>query len=116
MKLLCFFYYHIAFSFKIGFYCSFYLFLFLKAIKSFVFAFRADSITWNPHKLLAAPQQCSTFLTKHEEILLPAHSSNATYLFQKDKFYDTQYDTGDKHIQVSLSPLFIYSRHAKFRS
>lgn len=60
---------------------------------------RADSVTWNPHKLLAVPQQCSTFLTKHEGILQPCHSSNATYLFQKDKFYDTKYDTGDKHIQ-----------------
>lgn len=26
----------------------------------------ADSITWNPHKLLAAPQQCSTLLLRHE--------------------------------------------------
>ncbi|XP_041987442.1 cysteine sulfinic acid decarboxylase [Aricia agestis] len=59
----------------------------------------ADSVTWNPHKLLAAPQQCSTFLTKHKTILKECHSSNATYLFQKDKFYDTSYDTGDKHIQ-----------------
>lgn len=60
---------------------------------------RADSVTWNPHKLLAAPQQCSTFLTIHEGILSKCHSSNATYLFQKDKFYDTRFDTGDKHIQ-----------------
>lgn len=56
-------------------------------------------MTWNPHKLLAVPQQCSTFLTRHEGILSNCHSTNATYLFQKDKFYDTQYDTGDKHIQ-----------------
>lgn len=48
---------------------------------------------------MAAPQQCSTFLTKQQGILSPCHSSNATYLFQKDKFYDTKYDTGDKHIQ-----------------
>ncbi|XP_058447486.1 cysteine sulfinic acid decarboxylase [Malaya genurostris] len=60
---------------------------------------RSDSVTWNPHKLLAAPQQCSTFLTRHEGILSDCHSTNATYLFQKDKFYDTRYDTGDKHIQ-----------------
>ncbi|KAF7993477.1 hypothetical protein HCN44_010072 [Aphidius gifuensis] len=59
----------------------------------------ADSVTWNPHKMLAAPQQCSTFLTRHENILKLAHSANATYLFQKDKFYDTSYDSGDKHIQ-----------------
>ncbi|KAH8410196.1 hypothetical protein KR009_008115 [Drosophila setifemur] len=60
---------------------------------------RADSVTWNPHKLLAASQQCSTFLTSHQQILAQCHSTNATYLFQKDKFYDTSFDTGDKHIQ-----------------
>jgi glutamate decarboxylase len=61
---------------------------------------KADSVTWNPHKLLCAPQQCSTFLLKDEKIASEAHATNATYLFQKDKFYDaSQYDTGDKHIQ-----------------
>lgn len=29
----------------------------------------ADSVTWNPHKLLAAPQQCSTLLLHHEGLL-----------------------------------------------
>lgn len=61
--------------------------------------FRADSVTWNPHKLLTAPQQCSTLLLRHEGVLSEAHSANAAYLFQKDKFYDTKYDTGDKHVQ-----------------
>ncbi|KAK5639896.1 hypothetical protein RI129_010707 [Pyrocoelia pectoralis] len=60
---------------------------------------RADSVTWNPHKLLTAPQQCSTLLLRHEDILSKVHSTNASYLFQKDKFYDTRYDTGDKHVQ-----------------
>ncbi|KAJ8979956.1 hypothetical protein NQ317_001541 [Molorchus minor] len=60
---------------------------------------RADSVTWNPHKLLTAPQQCSTLLLQHEGILSAVHSANAGYLFQKDKFYDTKYDTGDKHVQ-----------------
>lgn len=58
-------------------------------------------MTWNPHKLLTAPQQCSTLLLreKHDNILQSAHGANATYLFQQDKFYDTSYDSGDKHIQ-----------------
>jgi len=61
---------------------------------------KADSVTWNPHKLLCAPQQCSTLLLKHEKIASDAHATHATYLFQQDKFYDaSQYDTGDKHIQ-----------------
>ncbi|KAK2577308.1 hypothetical protein KPH14_003439 [Odynerus spinipes] len=59
----------------------------------------ADSITWNPHKLLAAPQQCSTLLVQHEGLLEAAHALKAAYLFQPDKFYDTAYDSGDKHIQ-----------------
>lgn len=65
---------------------------------------RADSVTWNPHKLLTAPQQCSVFLTKHESILTECHSASASYLFQKDKFYDTKYDSGDKHIQCGRKP------------
>ncbi|XP_050509319.1 cysteine sulfinic acid decarboxylase [Diabrotica virgifera virgifera] len=60
---------------------------------------RADSVTWNPHKLLAAPQQCSTLLIRHKGILAEANGTQAAYLFQKDKFYDTRYDTGDKHVQ-----------------
>ncbi|CAG7834905.1 unnamed protein product [Allacma fusca] len=61
---------------------------------------KADSVTWNPHKLLCAPQQCSVFLCKDENILTDCHAAHASYLFQKDKFYDSQrYDTGDKYIQ-----------------
>ncbi|XP_017764181.1 PREDICTED: cysteine sulfinic acid decarboxylase [Eufriesea mexicana] len=59
----------------------------------------ADSVTWNPHKLLVAPQQCSTLLLRHEGLLQAAHGSKATYLFQSDKFYSTSFDSGDKHIQ-----------------
>ncbi|XP_076045246.1 glutamate decarboxylase-like protein black [Oratosquilla oratoria] len=60
---------------------------------------RADSITWNPHKLMACPQQCSVFLTRHKGLLSLANSAHASYLFQKDKFYDTSYDVGDKYLQ-----------------
>ncbi|CAD1469640.1 unnamed protein product [Heterotrigona itama] len=59
----------------------------------------ADSVTWNPHKLLAAPQQCSTLLLRHESLLQAAHGSKASYLFQPDKFYNISFDSGDKHIQ-----------------
>ena len=56
-------------------------------------------MTWNPHKLMGAPQQCSAFFTKHKTLLSEAHCANAAYLFQQDKFYDVSYDTGDKSIQ-----------------
>ncbi|XP_018305751.1 cysteine sulfinic acid decarboxylase [Mycetomoellerius zeteki] len=59
----------------------------------------ADSVTWNPHKLLAAPQQCSTLLLRHEGLLQAAHGCRASYLFQNDKFYDASFDCGDRHVQ-----------------
>ncbi|KAJ8309070.1 hypothetical protein KUTeg_013944 [Tegillarca granosa] len=60
---------------------------------------RADSLTWNPHKMMGAPLQAAAFMTKHKDLLAPCHSANASYLFQQDKFYDVSYDTGDKSIQ-----------------
>jgi glutamate decarboxylase len=60
---------------------------------------RADSVVWNPHKLLAAPQQCSVLLVRHPDIIKACHACNATYLFQKDKFYDVSFDSGDKYLQ-----------------
>jgi glutamate/tyrosine decarboxylase-like PLP-dependent enzyme len=61
--------------------------------------YRADSVVWNPHKLLAAPQQCSMLLVQHPNIIKACHACNAAYLFQKDKFYDVSYDFGDKYLQ-----------------
>lgn len=60
---------------------------------------RADSVTWNPHKLMGTTLQCSTFHTKHDGLLEECNRMRAEYLFMKDKFYDTQYDTGDRVIQ-----------------
>lgn len=59
----------------------------------------ADSLAWNPHKSLGVPLQCSVLLTRHEGLLHKANSANAEYLFQQDKFYDTNYDSGDKSMQ-----------------
>ncbi|CAK9304753.1 unnamed protein product [Gordionus sp. m RMFG-2023] len=59
----------------------------------------ADSVTWNPHKLMGALLQCSAFLIKHKGLLYECNQMCADYLFQKDKPYDVNYDTGDKSIQ-----------------
>jgi len=61
---------------------------------------QADSFTWNPHKMVGVPQQCSLCIVnpKHGNILKRAHSANATYLFQVDK-ENAEYDTGDSTIQ-----------------
>ncbi|XP_058677930.1 cysteine sulfinic acid decarboxylase-like [Ammospiza caudacuta] len=61
---------------------------------------RADSVTWNPHKLLMVGLQCSAFLLRDSSGLLQrCHGLGASYLFQRDKFYDVSLDTGDKSPQ-----------------
>lgn len=60
---------------------------------------RADSVTWNPHKLLGALLQCSTLHLKENGLLISCNQMSADYLFQTDKCYDCSYDTGDKVIQ-----------------
>ncbi|XP_044282565.1 glutamate decarboxylase 1-like [Varanus komodoensis] len=60
---------------------------------------RANSVTWNPHKLMGVPLQCSAFLIREKGLLQACNQLCAEYLFQPDKQYDTIYDTGDKAIQ-----------------
>lgn len=61
---------------------------------------RADSVAWNPHKMLTVGLQCSAFLLRDDSGLLQrCHGAGAAYLFQPDKFYDVMFDTGDKTVQ-----------------
>ncbi|MCL4143560.1 UNVERIFIED_CONTAM: hypothetical protein GTU68_008796 [Idotea baltica] len=60
---------------------------------------RVNSIAWNPHKMICAPLQCSVFLVKEKGLLSSSNRVGASYLFQQDKFYDMNYDLGDKSVQ-----------------
>jgi len=60
---------------------------------------RAQSVTWNPHKLMGVLLQCSTIHFKEDGLLIDCNQMCADYLFQQDKHYDVSYDTGDKVIQ-----------------
>lgn len=63
---------------------------------------RANSVAWNPHKMLVAGLQCSVLLLRDTTNLLKqCHSASASYLFQQDKFYDVNLDVGDKSVQCS---------------
>ncbi|XP_076268672.1 glutamate decarboxylase isoform X1 [Rhynchophorus ferrugineus] len=60
---------------------------------------RANSVTWNPHKLMGALLQCSTIHFKEDGLLMSCNQMSADYLFMQDKLYDIKFDTGDKVIQ-----------------
>lgn len=46
----------------------------------------------------------SCFLVLPQSLLQRCHAARASYLFQQDKFYDVNYDTGDKSLQCSRKP------------
>jgi len=58
-----------------------------------------DSVAWNFHKMFSTPLQTSALLLQDKDILMKTNSSNAEYLFQPDKYYDSSFDVGDKTIQ-----------------
>lgn len=75
----------------------------------------ADSLAADQHKVLNIPQQSTIFLTKHKNIMESCNSTNAAYLFMKDKvLYDPLLDTGDRSIQCSrhldIAKLWLYWR------
>jgi len=54
----------------------------------------ADSFTFNPHKVLGAPQQTTAFVTRHAGVLKASNSTKAKYLFD-DRKNGAEYDLGD---------------------
>ena len=58
----------------------------------------ADSLSWNPHKLMGITQQCSVLLLNQPELLRQAFATQAPYLFQPDK-NDAEQDLGDLTLQ-----------------
>uniref|UniRef100_A0A0N5BPD4 Glutamate decarboxylase 1 n=1 Tax=Strongyloides papillosus TaxID=174720 RepID=A0A0N5BPD4_STREA len=60
---------------------------------------KANSVTWNPHKLMGSLLQCSSFFVRQKGLLLKTNQMSANYLYQQDKPYDVNYDTGDRSFQ-----------------
>lgn len=59
---------------------------------------RAQSIAWNPHKMMGMTQQCSVLLLENPALLRRAFASGASYIFQTDK-NDAEKDLGDLTLQ-----------------
>lgn len=59
-----------------------------------------DSLTFNPHKALVVPLQCSIFLCKYTGLMQSCNGTKSDYLFHKQRAsYDGCLDVGDKVLQ-----------------
>ncbi len=60
----------------------------------------ANSMTWNAHKMLGITQQCSFLLLRDRDVYNGFNKiENVSYLFQADKPYPSEWDSGPQHIQ-----------------
>lgn len=57
----------------------------------------ADSVTWDPHKLMGVPLTCSALLVRERGRLASTNAMGADYLFHGGA--DSSYDTGDVTLQ-----------------
>ena len=62
----------------------------------------ADSFTWNQHKAMGLPNQCSTLLVRDPSVLREANSLSAGYLFHSHEH--SEFDLGEKTIQCGRRP------------
>lgn len=60
---------------------------------------RANSFTWNAHKMLNISQQCSILLVRNKDISKECNELDVNYLFPKKRYYPSEWDTGNKYIQ-----------------
>lgn len=58
---------------------------------------RADSVTWNPHKMMGLPLACSAILVKQAGTLRATNAMHADYLFHGDE--GSSCDLGDMSLQ-----------------
>lgn len=55
----------------------------------------SDSFTFNPHKMLGAPNQTTALITRHPNLLRESNSTGAKYLFDRRKA-GAEHDLGDR--------------------
>jgi len=55
----------------------------------------ADSVAWNPHKMLGMPFHCPALITRHKGALEASLSTDASYLFHEE---ETEFNLGQKSL------------------
>lgn len=61
----------------------------------------ADSVAWNPHKMLGVPFHCPALITRHKGALEASLSTDASYLFHDN---ETDFNLGQKSLHCGRRP------------
>jgi L-2,4-diaminobutyrate decarboxylase len=68
---------------------------------------KADSITWDAHKMMFIPGTCSMLFYKDKTKSTLAFQQNASYVFEKKEDLYTKYDGAKKNIECTKRPMIM---------
>ncbi|WP_298510372.1 aminotransferase class V-fold PLP-dependent enzyme [uncultured Kordia sp.] len=68
---------------------------------------KADSITWDAHKMMFIPGTCSMLFYKDKRRSKLAFRQNASYVFEKEEDQYTKYDGAKKNIECTKRPMIM---------
>lgn len=68
---------------------------------------KADSLTWDAHKMLFVPSPCSLLFYKEKEKSYGAFHQEASYVFEKQEDIYTGFDSAGKNFECTKRPLIM---------
>lgn len=68
---------------------------------------KADSITWDAHKMLFVPSPCSLLFYKDKEKSYGAFQQEASYVFEKHADRYTEFDSAEKNFECTKRPMIM---------
>jgi L-2,4-diaminobutyrate decarboxylase len=68
---------------------------------------KADSITWDAHKMMFIPGTCSMLFYKNKNRSKLAFKQKASYVFEKEEDQYSKYDSAKKNIECTKRPMIM---------
>lgn len=68
---------------------------------------KADSLTWDAHKMMFVPAPCTMLFYRNKETALSAFRQKASYVFDEEQDVYTAYDSGAKNFECTKRPMIM---------
>jgi L-2,4-diaminobutyrate decarboxylase len=68
---------------------------------------KADSLTWDAHKMMFVPSPCTMLFYRNKEYSLGAFRQHASYVFDEEQDAYTELDSGDKNFECTKRPMIM---------
>ena len=68
---------------------------------------KADSLTWDAHKMMFVPAPCTLLFYRNSEKAIGAFQQRASYVFDEDSDIYCAYDSGDKNFECTKRPMIM---------